>query len=1793
MERAVRSPQSRHRKRRLLEATQHVSPPSERTLVESLAAQVAALQSPDQSVSVCVRVLRNVKNSVYLRALAARALGLLMLESRALADRLRLETEGLVDALLQLVSYCRRSRTQTTDTRRVHVNCCLVISLLMQASSQQQQQHLQLVVSLDSDLLVLQPQPSERESANLLLTIAGRPASGDTSRPASGEDVGGMLVVNHFDSVSDAKRKSKKKRRQAGNWMPSPPRAAGSTNQLSPPRQQHRKVAWKEDGTSTIPGQGLGRSTMQRYAAHSSGSRNVYKVNGELATDNLAANVARRETPSRIFKMERHRLMTPVFPRQNKMDPALSSLPLIQPTGVQRMSGGEVPLKNRDKEDGVEDAKLAHVLPPHPASETLLHPKDMLEIFRTRRMPLASPAYFQQHLRDGGESDAKTKDGRHLVPSRLQVTRWDQWNKEHEHDDDESEREAMTAVAIVPRGRPVAAAINGNGFNTDAVSPSKRQVAAMKLSPEENEPATPALKRQRLREILSSPVDPNEFNVRQLRSLAQRVNTSVITSLGSEITRVRHEEHQARQEIHSMIQQERERLPLKFLFQLPGGAAYCRHRMRRAMALWILEFEDNQRRMALMQWKAVVEHARFLARGEEYHRQATKRRLKVAIEYVLRGYQQQGLRKWVEATQVLIWRDRDAAVRLIQREIRRHSGHQRFLALHRHHPFASLVLRDIYLAPARPDLPFRIPDEVREHRRTLWRSAELVQSAYRYRRFRIALARYRVAAIKIQTLQRMRAVRSHYHHVRKQIILVEARIRMRVCRDAFLALRNAALFVQAVFRTVRMRRLRRLVLCAQRKESERLLSSVALLQRVARGFLGRCASREQRIIRDQEWHAALTFQRCWYKRNNEWSTFLLLGCLREKENEEREFDTQVLAYKRNHMARVIRRAWLAYLATKRNNATAFIQRNVRRHFAQQLVTLMRRQKMAHRRIKWFFRVQQAHRIRTARYLQFWWLKAMPGRMRHHLYVRRILTAQEDKRHQFEREQDASSRMQALVRGHMGRQVALRERCARSIQRAIRVHLMRKHFREEMARIRAVVSHQTTGECIGTALRNVLESTMKLYNASACQIQRIFRGCHCRMHIMRSIVYTELRTRMAVRIQLKWRQNAHQRAARKLLRAQKRKRTNPFRAESSMSVIVDKMLSSSAEFYEPDDDLRGMAVQEWLHRLGLGPKYSELFQKSRWVASTDPVGALKRLRELGIDACEEKLESIGVHDAEDMQMIVTNLFAFQTIQETKRQRRLLALARDKQTLLKRSCDFAQKHLQARVDTEQQYENALDEVLQEAKEFRNPPKAVREKQAVCTRELADAVKKTSEAHAKCEAAAALHAAHVREIATQQQQFATRQEPREISAVHSLRSLKSIDQLNVAREIFLERFPGLDARALSFVSALEENQVTRWQLQRFFEAYTTTSEAKLNMKELTFFSFETEVKRHDHTRFGHCADILQFGHERMAELMGISMELIVLGDDHTNVDGQRVVTERLLLERILLGTITASRNARGNQEKALIWRMGANTIAKMNATAIKLQSLWRRRAGNKLVAGLRVNRRHQEIREEYLTEYHTDHVTPLWQSERKKEQASLDAWLEEEAKAHRIRLLWNILRYPYVEEWDDDWQVYVYATYSRQADATEAPLGEDQQPLEQVRIRSVVTEKPTYTIEEEDKVVQIQAQTRRFLAQRHVQELQRLHRRKRQRIALEAEWDSARQERTQLLTLKFQFQFRGNSHDLQLNAALTQTNLLKCLHLIEPSHLQRQQIELSDEMLPRIRQRSATQLLRNSDVFDATPR
>ncbi|KAJ8524385.1 hypothetical protein ON010_g16733 [Phytophthora cinnamomi] len=230
-------------------------------------------------------------------------------------------------------------------------SCCFAFLALN--AEPWQQQHLQLVVSLDSELLVLQPQPAERESANLLLTVAGRPESGGTPRQVN--DDAAVLAPNDFEPVIEMKRNKKltkrRKRqagagppspsRQAGAGPPSPTRAARSTNQQSPPRQQRPKVAWSEHDVDVDD---------EPPALLPPDRSNSKRVMDRGAADSLAADVARRETPSRIFKMERYRVVTPVFPRQYMLDPPLSPLPLIQPTGGHRMTGGDLEVEQRDRE---------------------------------------------------------------------------------------------------------------------------------------------------------------------------------------------------------------------------------------------------------------------------------------------------------------------------------------------------------------------------------------------------------------------------------------------------------------------------------------------------------------------------------------------------------------------------------------------------------------------------------------------------------------------------------------------------------------------------------------------------------------------------------------------------------------------------------------------------------------------------------------------------------------------------------------------------------------------------------------------------------------------------------------------------------------------------------------------------------------------------------------------------------------------------------------------------------------------------------------------------------------------------------------------------------------------------------------------------------------------------------------------------------------------------------------------------------------------------------------------------
>lgn len=235
--------------------------------------------------------------------------------------------------------------------------------------------------------------------------------------------------------------------------------------------------------------------------------------------------------------------------------------------------------------------------------------------------------------------------------------------------------------------------------------------------------------------------------------------------------------------------------------------------------------------------------------------------------------------------------------------------------------------------------------------RARWQAATCVQRRLRRRRFRAYLSRYRVAATKIQSVARMRAKRTRFAAIKKQIVAFQARVRMVGCRSVYVRLRDAALLVRRAFRDSRARRLRRLVKCAQYRLHEHKLTSALLNQRMIRGFIGRRRARAIRRENAERFHAALVVQRAWYRRNNEFSTFLLLGCLRDQEGEDLAFDARVLAFMRATSANRIRRAWVASVFTKRDLAARQIQREARGFVARQRVTLLRRRRIARRRIK--------------------------------------------------------------------------------------------------------------------------------------------------------------------------------------------------------------------------------------------------------------------------------------------------------------------------------------------------------------------------------------------------------------------------------------------------------------------------------------------------------------------------------------------------------------------------------------------------------------------------------------------------------------------------------------------------------------------------------------------------------------------------------------------------------------------------------------------------------------------------
>jgi hypothetical protein len=551
---------------------------------------------------------------------------------------------------------------------------------------------------------------------------------------------------------------------------------------------------------------------------------------------------------------------------------------------------------------------------------------------------------------------------------------------------------------------------------------------------------SPEYKQRRLLAILQAPIESH--STERMEKLAISEHTTVMRGFSQSLHQLRDDERRLKHDMSAAIKRQRDLMPLKFLFELPGGIGYCRDRLQKALRVWIEEFELNQQRVAWIQWKAVAEKVRFRIRQGYFLRQSALKRMRIAIDLIVRAFWQKGWHKWVITIQMMIWLDRDNAIRKIQPHARGYIARQRCLAFHDANPING-YFADMYLASPRTDVPFHLPLRIREERRQIWQAAIRVQAPYRGRKCRKFMKRQRQAARKIQALVRKRQFVIRYHTLRQQIILIQAEIRRWLARTRFLALRAAACILQRNLRGRRGRRFIRLAILAERRCMETKWHSTLLLQRMVRGWLARRAALAIRTYNMRCLRAALLIQKAWYARNNEWSTFLLLGCLREREVDETQWAKNLAFHHRVQSAKRIQLIFRRFIVARQNHLVHRIQQQYRRFHALRILTRLKREYRAHCRIKWWFRTHHARRHRMAAKLQVWWRRSVPGRMLRYLKrVARMLFTAEIRSWQ-EREYDAATTLQAMMRGVWTRLFVKKTRHARTIQRYVRGFLARR------------------------------------------------------------------------------------------------------------------------------------------------------------------------------------------------------------------------------------------------------------------------------------------------------------------------------------------------------------------------------------------------------------------------------------------------------------------------------------------------------------------------------------------------------------------------------------------------------------------------------------------------------------------------------------------------------------------------------------------------------------------------------
>ena len=224
-----------------------------------------------------------------------------------------------------------------------------------------------------------------------------------------------------------------------------------------------------------------------------------------------------------------------------------------------------------------------------------------------------------------------------------------------------------------------------------------------------------------------------------------------------------------------------------------------------------------------------------------------------------------------------------------------------------------------------------------------------------------------------------------YRRLKVRVKQAQAWMRRTYIRNQYVRLLVATKIVQTYFRRYSAQVKKWQMLRREWEMMEVMMTSAILVQCRFRIYAAK--KRVKLILRktELEENAALAIQRNWFNFREEYSTFFLMSAYRARKTLD-GIERKIRKAKATAgTVAKIQKAFRKYIKWKFNRAAIIMQKYYRRLTGSRYTVLLRRRRIAGRKIRWWLKSAMKRRHVNARTIQRIWWSRKAGRLLRHLY----------------------------------------------------------------------------------------------------------------------------------------------------------------------------------------------------------------------------------------------------------------------------------------------------------------------------------------------------------------------------------------------------------------------------------------------------------------------------------------------------------------------------------------------------------------------------------------------------------------------------------------------------------------------------------------------------------------------------------------------------------------------------------------------------------------------------------------